>query len=457
MIPLDELLRQARRLRFADAALERRFRAERQTEGLLRSRVTAVVALLYVAVVGWTQAQRPEYFGPEFLAWSLHYRFLVVVPLWLLLFVASYLPGHQRRAEWVYAAATVGAVWGLVLRGLGFWINTSALTVDFALVLLTSVIVLPMCLPALAATAAIGATGAVAWVFVLTPAGSPIFSTAALNFLFSTLVAMALGWGRERNDRVLFAQREHVRTLNTELERTNAELARLNAEKNEFMAVAAHDLRAPLGIVRGMLELLRDGKVASAEKRADAIAQSHAETQRMLALVDDYLGAHAAESGALPVRLARVDLGEAAAAVAARHAETARAKSQRIDVDAPAGSVWVRADAALLAQVSDNFLSNAIKFSPRGAPVRIELHVAEGGGAARLAVIDAGPGIAAAEQTKLFQKFGRLGHKPTGGETSTGLGLAVAKRLAEAMGGSVGCESEAGRGATFWIELPQPA
>jgi len=83
------------------------------------------------------------------------------------------------------------------------------------------------------------------------------------------------------------------------------------------------------------------------------------------------------------------------------------------------------------------------------------LLVAEGGGPARLVVVDAGPGIATAEQGKLFRKFGRLGHKPTGGEASTGLGLAVAKRLAEAMGGAVGCESEAGRGATFWIELPR--
>lgn len=455
MTPLDELLRQARRLRFADAALETRFREERQAEGLLRSRLTAVVALLYVAIVGWNQARRVPELGPAFVDWGLHYRFLVVVPIWLLLLVSTALPGHLRRAEWVYGGATVGALWGLVLMGLGYRVNVSALTVDFALVLLTSVIVLPMCIRAVVTTIVIGVAGAVAWVFALVPAGSSVLGPSALNFTLAASVAVAVGWGRERQDRSLFAQREHVRALNAALEKSNAELARLNAEKNEFMAVAAHDLRAPLGTVRGLLELLRDGQLGTDEKRSEAIVCSHAETERMLALVNDYLGAHIAESGALPVRLARVDLGAAAAAVAARHAVAAQAKAQTLEVEAPAGRVWVHADEALLAQVSDNFLSNAIKFSPPGAPVRVELHVAEDGGAARLAVIDAGPGIAAEDQGRLFCKFGRLGHKPTGGEASTGLGLAVAKRLAEAMGGAVGCESAQGRGATFWIELPQ--
>jgi signal transduction histidine kinase len=116
-------------------------------------------------------------------------------------------------------------------------------------------------------------------------------------------------------------------------------------------------------------------------------------------------------------------------------------------------ATWIEADAALLAQVADNFVSNAIKFSPAGTAVRIEVQTADGHPWARLAVIDRGPGIAADEQANLFRKFGRASTRPTAGETSHGLGLAVAKRLAEAMGGSVGCESEAGAGATFWVEL----
>ena len=136
-----------------------------------------------------------------------------------------------------------------------------------------------------------------------------------------------------------------------------------------------------------------------------------------------------------------------------RHAPAAAAKRQRIDVVA-GPVVWVEADAALLAQVTDNFVTNALKFSPAGAAVKLGIAAAEDGSVARFEVTDEGPGIAPGEQAKLFQKFSRASARPTAGETSHGLGLAVAKRLAESMGGRVGCDSEPGQGATFWIELP---
>jgi signal transduction histidine kinase len=243
---------------------------------------------------------------------------------------------------------------------------------------------------------------------------------------------------------VSFAQRE-------QLEAMNAELARMNAEKNEFMAIAAHDLRAPLATVSGVAGQMR-ARAADA-KTGEGAALIETQAGRMLALVNDYLGAHAAESGTLPVRRERLHLGEVARAAARRHGPTAARKQQVIELGGEDVATWIEADAALLAQVADNFVSNAIKFSPAGTAVRIEVQTADGHPWARLAVIDRGPGIAADEQANLFRKFGRASTRPTAGETSHGLGLAVAKRLAEAMGGSVGCESEAGAGATFWVEL----
>ncbi len=459
---LDSLLLQARRLRFTDPELERRFREERQAAGRLRSQVTAAVALLFVAGVGWRQALREAAAHPEFIAWSLHYRFLVVAPFWVLLLVSSILPGHLRRAEWVYGMATVGALWGLAVMSAGLrdggLATASFLTVDYGLVLLTSVIVLPLRFRALLATVLAGGLGGLALVRYLLPTESVAYLLAQSNFSMISLVAIALGWGLERNNRMLFAQREHARALNAELERTNAELARLNAEKNEFMAVAAHDLRAPLGVVRGLLELAGDGKLGSEARRGEALRQALGETERMHTLVENYLGAHAAESGRVPVRLARLDLGAAARGLAARHATTAAAKRQTLATDAPEGRVWVQADEALLAQVGDNFVSNALKFSPEGAAVRLELLAAPGNGVARLAVTDEGPGIPTEEQGRLFQKFTRGTARPTAGESSAGLGLAVAKRLAEAMGGRVGCDSPvngSGSGASFWVELPE--
>jgi signal transduction histidine kinase len=128
-------------------------------------------------------------------------------------------------------------------------------------------------------------------------------------------------------------------------------------------------------------------------------------------------------------------------------------KQQRIAVTT-GPAAWVQADAALLAQVTDNFLTNAVKFSAPGAAVRITIAQAADGSVARFEVTDQGPGIPTAEQAILFQKFSRASTRPTAGETSHGLGLAGAKRLAETMGGKVGCDSVPGAGATFWVELP---
>jgi len=97
-------------------------------------------------------------------------------------------------------------------------------------------------------------------------------------------------------------------------------------------------------------------------------------------------------------------------------------------------------------------LSNAIKFSPIGGTVWVTL--APGPGVVRLAVRDEGPGISQADRARLFTKYARLGARPTAGESSVGLGLAIVRHLVEAMNGVISCQAELGRGATFIVELP---
>lgn len=448
-------------MRFTDATMEKDFRVDHQAQRVVWVRLMTTAALLHVTVSGVQSVRRISMWSPEWADWIFYFRFFVVAPLWAILVISTFLPGHLRRAEWLHPIVMFGALVSLAVMNMGLGVASvgvgALLTVDFGMVMLASVIVLPMRFRWMA-VAAVGACGLnMVFAYAILPFSIMGSGTLLLTFIMITVVSLALGWGRERTDRALYAQHVHVRQLAEKLEARGAELARLNAEKSEFMAVAAHDLRAPLGLVRGTLEMLRDGRLSGEARRETAMAQAESETGRMLTLVDDYLGAYAAESGALRVDRQRLDLGATAKAVAERHSPLAAKKQQAISVDAPVGRVWVWADTGLLGQVADNFVSNALKFSAPETTVRLELLEAEGAGVARLAVVDEGPGISAEAQPRLFQKFGRLGHCTTGGESSTGLGLAVAKRLAEAMSGRVGCESPVnadGTGAMFWVELP---
>lgn len=449
--------RQANRLRFDDAALETAFREERMRAAATRTRVTLIAGMLAAAGIGaatvFSGVQRDL---TDFHFMNLRLRFLGIVPAWLLMLVSTYLPGHRRRADWVNGAGTVLACWALALI---YWHSAfffptgsiwDAVWGGLMTLLLISAIVLPWSGRVLAVTLTASLGGTLVFYALTLEANASHLKMLAANFTLIGGVILLLAWYRESAERLMFAQREHMRRLNEELARVNAELARLNAEKDEFLAIASHDLQSPLVSVHGLADQLAEGRATEPARAHDAIRSL---ARRMLDLVENFLGAHAAESGGLPVRKERIDLRVQATQAAERHGLAAAAKAQR--VEAAAGSaVWVTADAALLAQVADNFVSNALKFSPRGARVRLEVLVAEDGSRARLAVIDEGPGIAPDEQEGLFRKFSRTAPKPTGGEASHGLGLAVARRLAEAMGATVGCESAPSAGATFWIELP---
>jgi len=450
---LETLGRQTRRLEFANPEWERRFHEERQAQGLTRARVMMFCGLIAVDVLGWVDAAINATRSPEFASHSLVLRFGVITPVWLLMVAASYLRPPTVRVELIYSVGTVAIAWVL---GLLPWLSAQYFPqvvvaqhvgINLVAVYFTSAVALPLRFRAIAATVLLSGAGVVALFVGTLPLvrQSDVMIVTGIIVLIGALV-LAMSWYREAGERLMFGQREQVREL-------NAELARLNAEKNEFMAIASHDLRAPLASVRGLAEMLRAGSLREPAKQAEAHAAIHDAAGRMLGLVNDYLGAHAMETGMLPMTLGRLDLQAVANETAGRHASSAAAKGQRIEVTA--GPVAdVRADAALLAQVADNFVTNAMKFSPAGTTVKIGIAVAEDGSVARFEVTDDGPGIAPEEQAALFQKFSRASTRPTAGETSHGLGLAVAKRLAETMGGRVGCESGPGNGATFWIELP---
>ena len=145
------------------------------------------------------------------------------------------------------------------------------------------------------------------------------------------------------------------------------------------------------------------------------------------------------------------ELGVLMRGVAANYDAKARAKKQELAISEDHGPLVAFADQHSAIQIFDNLVSNAVKYSPSGKRIDIRLKRREE--MIRFEVQDQGPGLDQEDLRKMFGKFARLSAKPTGGETSTGLGLSIVKKMVEAAGGTVWCESEPGKGSTFVVEL----
>ena len=245
--------------------------------------------------------------------------------------------------------------------------------------------------------------------------------------------------------------------------RYGRELGRLNEEKNEFMGIAAHDLRNPLSAIKGYAEMISEDANALAQGEVkdikacavelDGTGRKIGETaSRMAEMVQNLLDANRIERGEMQLNLAPIDLAAAVAAVLETQRPRAVTKQQTLHWQNEAGPDSVLADATVLTQVIENLVSNAVKYSPAGKNIYVRLRRSPEG--TRCEVQDEGPGLSAEDQKKLFGKFARLSAKPTGGEHSTGLGLSIVKKMVEAMHGKVWCESELGSGATFFVEFP---
>lgn len=237
-----------------------------------------------------------------------------------------------------------------------------------------------------------------------------------------------------------------------EIESQNEELRRLSEVKNSFLGIAAHDLRNPLTTIQlttGFL-LNREYDVPEEDRRS-LLQEADRQVAYMLSLLYDLLDVSHIESGKLSLNAEAIQLDTFLADTARRHARLAEPKNIQIKLEpVPSGQVY--ADPLRFRQVLDNLISNAVKFTPPSHSVHVTAQVFEAEW--RISIKDEGPGLTAEDRGKLFQDFARLSARPTGGEKSTGLGLAITRRVVEAHGGRIGADSEPGQGATFWFTLP---
>jgi signal transduction histidine kinase/ligand-binding sensor domain-containing protein len=256
-----------------------------------------------------------------------------------------------------------------------------------------------------------------------------------------------------RRTREIEHQKKTILEKSQELERKNAELLGLNEEKNYLVSVVAHDLRNPLGSVRGYAEYLREEKDLQESERETVLQALEHAAQHGLDLISRILDVEVMEHRKLDLKKEKIELNRFAKKIAASFEAKAAQKHMRIEVLHSGRPVYIEADLQYLTQIAENLISNAVKYAPGGT--RIQLLVESVDKWARLLVKDEGPGIDPADQAKLFRKFQRLRAKPTAGETSVGLGLSIVKRFTEAMGGKVWCESKPGNGAAFIVEFPK--
>ncbi|QLG87137.1 sensor histidine kinase [Chitinibacter bivalviorum] len=244
---------------------------------------------------------------------------------------------------------------------------------------------------------------------------------------------------------------QELATRNLQLEAANEALKYLNQEKNELLAIAAHDLKNPVASIQGMAGLLNERlDTWPTEKIKDRLDGIHLLAGRMQRIISNLLDHDALEAGSVQMQFEVVDLDEIISDTLITWRERLKSKQQTANYT-PTG-LKVRTDRQALWQILDNLISNAVKYSPNDQSIDISANQSEEG--VNITVADHGPGIAPHEIGMLFKKFSRLSARPTGGEHTTGLGLSIVKKLVEGMYGHVRCESQFGQGAKFIVTLP---
>lgn len=238
-----------------------------------------------------------------------------------------------------------------------------------------------------------------------------------------------------------------------------ARAAQLRAEqasdgKSRLLANVSHEIKSPIAGVIGIGELWRDGKLGATTDTQIEMAEMLVKTARQIeTLAYDLLDVSRAEAGAVSVDLKPVDASALMEEI--RRAAQLRPESQniRLEVVPSAVRLVALADSVRLTQVLSNLTSNALKYGRSGGAVTLKA-TARPDGWIRFSVRDRGPGLSAQKQAELFEPFNRLGMEKSTVE-GHGIGLALAKRLVELMGGRIGVDSREGEGATFWLELPE--
>jgi len=254
----------------------------------------------------------------------------------------------------------------------------------------------------------------------------------------------------------LEAANKHARERQLEAEAKHAEAVEANRAKSEFLAVVTHELRTPLNAVIGYSEMIEED--AAAAGRVD-LARDASRIERsarhLLALIDQVLQLTSADAGNDDLKPRSVDMQQMVAEIVAAMRDAAEQRGNRMAVRVSDDAQVAYTDGTKLAVCVSALLSNAIKFTENGlVAVSVSREAGERGDQLIIAVSDTGCGVAEADRERIFNAFTQLDATKTRTTGGMGLGLAVARRVARALGGELDASSQVGKGSTFTLRIP---
>lgn len=244
--------------------------------------------------------------------------------------------------------------------------------------------------------------------------------------------------------------------MQRKLTKKTAELERMNELKNQMLGMAAHDLRNPLTLIQNyssfLIEDHREQDIFT-DDQFQLVKQIKESSEYMVQIIEDMLDISAIESGSISLEKDDEDISQLIERVVSLNRPTAGKKNISLITKLPDKPITKKVDAHKFQQVLDNVVSNAIKYSE--SETEVEVGIKEGDENALIIYVeDQGQGIPEDDLEDLFVPFAKISSEPTAGEKSTGLGLAIAKKIVEAHGGDIQVESEVGGGSTFFVSIP---
>jgi signal transduction histidine kinase len=261
--------------------------------------------------------------------------------------------------------------------------------------------------------------------------------------IIALLIAISLIQKRMANKR--------LKEQNDLIKRQNEKLAELNYEKNSLISIVSHDLGTPFAAIKMWSQVLQSDNGNLNEEQRKAADRIYQSTTKGEALIRTILDVEKAETNQHKVQLENFDLKVFVENIVGDFKPAASGKNINLEFETPDKHVYLVSDKHLVGRICENLFSNAIKFTPPGKNVWVSL--SEGNDAVNIKVKDEGIGIERDELPHLFSKYSKISSKPTNGESSTGLGLSIVKRIVQELNGSVFCESQPGKGSLFTIVL----